>query len=50
MWNEEINMLNIMDFVKSQKQNGLSFSWKVYEEDLQRHSFTINKRWISFFV
>ena len=51
MWNEEINMLNIMDdtseftlfarsiiefstFVKSQKQNGLSFSWKVYEEDL----------------
>ena len=51
MWNEEINMLNIMDdtseftlfarsiiefstFVESQKQNGLSFSWKVYEEDL----------------
>jgi hypothetical protein len=51
MWNEEINMENIMDdaseftlfarsiiefsnYTKSQKQNGLNFSWKVYNEDL----------------
>ena len=51
MWNEEINMENIMDdaseftlfarsiiefsnYTTSQKQNGLNFSWKVYNEDL----------------
>jgi tetratricopeptide (TPR) repeat protein len=51
MWNEEINMENIMDdsseftlfarsiiefsnYTKSQKQNGLNFSWKVYNKDL----------------
>ena len=51
MWNEEINMENIMDdsseftlfarsiiefsnYTKSQKQNGLNFLWKVYNEDL----------------